>query len=97
VNFVAFVTPCYEFAKVWDAATQALESFDLCCCVMVPGKLYRVCPKKPLSFHKWTELCHEVRREQPDMSKDDVFITVRKKMKTNQQPVAPIGSPLKSA
>ena len=61
VNFQVVVTPCFYFAKAWGVAAPVLESLDLSCRVRVPGKHYRICPKIPLAFDKWTEFCSEAR------------------------------------
>jgi hypothetical protein len=91
VNFQAFVTPCCDFAQVWKAASQVLESFDLHCRIMVPDKHYRVCPKSPLAFDTWRESCHEARVSRPGMSRSEVINAAQAMMKNGTQPAAPIG------
>lgn len=93
-NFQAFVTPCCDFSKVWGVAAPVLESFDLSCRVMVPGKHYRICPKNPLTFDEWLEFCREASiglTESMSSRSEDVVAAAKSKMKTGKQPAAPIG------
>ena len=58
---------------------------------MVPGKHYRICPKIPLAFDKWTEFCSEARLSRPGMGFEDILAAAKSRMGTGEQPAAPIG------
>ena len=83
VDFDAFVTPDFDFAKVWAAATPFLESWDLICKVTIPGKYYRICPKFPFAFNDWKEWCHEARR--PGRKRSEVFAHAKVKKKNKRR------------
>lgn len=89
VDFEASVTPCCDFANIWQLAASFLEEYDLSCRVTIPGKYYRISPRKPLTLDTWRELCHEIRR--PGLGRADVISAASDRKRAGDSPAQPIG------
>ena len=90
VDLAVFVTPGYDFAKVWEKAKTVFEPLGYRLAEHNKGFKFRICPSKALAHSPWKETYQEAREENPKLSRPKLMAVATEK-KASGPPRAPHG------
>ena len=90
VDLAVFVTPEYDFAKVWEQAKSVFEPLGYRLAEHSKGFKFRICPSEALAHSLWKETYQEAREENPKFSRPKLIAAATQK-KASGPPRAPHG------
>ena len=86
VDLAAFITPGFDFEKVWLEASDILEPLGLRMVCHSPGFKYRICPIRALAYNEWKERYQQARLDNPGVDRGGLA-HIAKENKTRGEPL----------
>jgi len=88
IDLAVFVTPGYDFARLWEKAKSVFEPLGYRLIEHSKGYKFRICPSEPLALNQWEETCEDARKESPKLSRPK-RVAIASKKKVSWPPTAP--------